>query len=231
MGIAFANKTAQVTVTWPPLSVVELQALHQLTTAPQLRVSLVDAFFNQLATGTGVTGNTLTRSESPMINPSNWYYYTRLAASKLTINAADTTKISDLFSKKNIGVNLPATITYYNNPLILSSTISYKNTAFDLLSAIKCVGVRKVGNAFNWADTVYTPTSNEVIVSDAKISVNKAALAAKLWGTPAPTKDYFIYVLLPFKFVRNVVVNNQNVPIVFTELVNGKYYYGYAIKV
>lgn len=231
MGVAFATKTAQITVTWPPLSVAELQALHQLTTAPQLRVSLVDAFFNQLATGTGVTGNTLTRSESPMINPSNWYYYTRLAASKLTINAADTTKISDLFSKKNIGVNLPATITYYNNPLILSSTISYKNTAFDLLSAIKCVGVRKVGNAFNWADTVYTPTSNEVIVSDAKISVNKAALAAKLWGTPAPTKDYFIYVLLPFKFVRNVVVNSQNVPIVFTELVDGKYYYGYAIKV
>lgn len=231
MRVVFSNKTAQIAVAWSPLSVAELQALHQLTTAPQLRVSLVDAFFNQLAAGTGLTGSTLTRSESPMINPSSWYYYTRLTASNGTVSAADTAKISGLFSAGNIGINIPATIAYYNSPLSLSSTISYKNTAFNLLSAIKCVGVRKVGSAFNWADTVYTPTSNEVTVSDTKISVNKTALAAKLWGTPAPTKDYFIYVLLPFKFVRNVVVNNQNVPIVFTELVDGKYYYGYAIKV
>lgn len=231
MGVAFANKTAQITVTWPPLSVAELQALHQLTTAPQLKVSLVDAFFNQLATGTGVTGNTLTRSESPMVSPSNWYYYTRLTASKLAINAADTTTISGLFFENEIELNIPATITYYNSPLPLSSTISYKNTAFTLLSAIKCVGVRKVNSTFIWANTVYTPTSNEVTVSDTGISVNKVALAKKIWGTSPPTKDYSIYVLLPFKFVRNVVVSNQNLPIVATELVDGKYYYGYAIKV
>lgn len=229
--VVFSNKTAQITVAWPPLSVAELQALHQLTTAPTLKVSLVDAFFNQLATGTGNTANALTRSESPMISPSSWYYYTRLTASIGTVSAADTTTISGQFSKNGIQLNIPATIPYYNNSLIMSSTISYKNTAFDLLSAIKCVGVRKVGSTSNWADTVYTPTSNEVTVSDTGISVNKIALAKKIWGTSATTKDYSIYVLLPFKFVRNVVVNNLNVPIVVTELVDGKYYYGYAIKV
>lgn len=144
-----------------------------------MKVSLVDAFFNQLATGTGVTGNTLTRSESPMVSPSNWYYYTRLTASKLAINAADTTTISGLFFENEIELNIPATITYYNSPLTLSSTISYKNTAFTLLSAIKCVGVRKVNSTFIWANTVYTPTSNEVTVSDTGISVNKVALAKK----------------------------------------------------
>lgn len=229
------NNSVVVSVTWPPLSAQEMQTLHQLTTAAALKVELVDAFLNVLATATGSTNNVLLRQESPLVIPTSWYNYSQISSKvNTTISGSDIVTISgNLLGHGFSPAVVAPVISVFNNSVNLVSNINYTNSQFNLLSVLRCLSTRLEKGVVKWCQSVLIPTSSQITITATTISVSsaqKASIVTALWGKSSNTSAT-VYVLLPFKFARNLKINGVDAPLVFTELVNYRYYYGYAIKV
>jgi hypothetical protein len=227
-----------VTLQWPSLDASELAALHQLTTASGIQVSLLDSFMNVLAVTDKVysTANKLARAESPLVNPSITYcaeidYTSTLLASDYK------NPISRLLTSPQRAV-APYLRVLKGPTVATSRLLDYTTPEFTLRDNIYCIAQWMEPSQFDkslqekWSMILHRPTQSQIDITSTAITVSaaqKVSLAQSLFAnTTKRPAVYSIYILLPWVVVRD---SNFKKSVVRSELVSGKYTYAYAIRV